>query len=84
MGFVIEGLFVGYESRQFKNVDGSIDNRHYVNVAIGSLAYRVYISDEEDPMDYAFLEVGSMIRLSCRIYVGKNGKLSVVDGKLVA
>lgn len=81
MGFSIEGYYIGYECREFKNDDGSVDIRHNINVAIGNLAYRVYMAKDFDPGDVADLKIGDVITLKCRVYVGKNGKLSVIDGE---
>jgi len=82
MGFYLEGYFIGCETREFKNDDGSIDVRHSINVATGNLAYRCYMSDKFDPEDVGDMKPGEVIMLSCRIYVGRNGKLSVIDGEL--
>lgn len=83
MGFVLEGYFIGAEKHEFKNDDGSIDVRWNVNVATGSLAYRVYMAADFDPGITSDLKPGDMIALSIRCYVGKNGKLSLVDGKMI-
>lgn len=80
MGFFITGYYIGHERKDFKNDDGSIDVRYSVNVAIGSLAYRVYMKDDFDPSDVAELKVGDVVTIQCRVYVGRNGKLFVVDG----
>lgn len=81
MGFSITGYYIGLERREFKNDDGSIDVRHSVNVAIGNLAYRVYMKENFDPADVADLRIGEVVTMNCRVYVGKNGKLSVIDGE---
>lgn len=82
MGFYIEGYYIGCETREFKNDDGSVDVRQSVNVATGSLAYRCYMSENFDPSDLADVKIGDVIMLSCRVYVGKNGKLSVIDAEI--
>lgn len=79
MGFYLEGFYLGFETREFKNDDGSIDVRHSVNVATGRLAYSCYMAENFEPSDIADMKPGEVIMLSCRVYVGKNGKLSVVD-----
>ena len=83
MGFELVGMFCGDESREFKNEDGSVDVRHFVNLATGNLAYRVYLADNEID-NFSSLNLGDLVRVSCRVYVGKNGKLSVIEGKLIA
>lgn len=83
MGFELVGIFCGAETKEFKNEDGSIDVRHSVNLATGNLAYRVYLADDEID-NFSSLNLGEIVRLSCRVYVGKNGKLSVIEGKLIA
>lgn len=83
MGFSLEGYFIGFESRTFKNDDGSVDVKYSVNVATGNLAYRVYIKDGFDINAFSDLKPGDLIALSVRCYVGKNGKLSLVDGELI-
>lgn len=83
MGFYLEGYYIGFERREFKNDDGSIDIRHSINVATGSLAYRCYMADKFDVSDLEGLTPGTLVKVRCRVYVGKNGKLSVVDAELV-
>ena len=84
MGFYLEGFYLGFETREFKNDDGSIDIRHSMNIATGRLAYRCYMSKDFDPVEVSELELkpGDKIMLSCRVYVGKNGKLSIVDAEI--
>lgn len=82
MGFYLEGFYLGCEKREFKNEDGSIDVRTSINVATGSLAYRCYMSDKFNSADIGDMKPGDVIMLSCRVYVGKNGKLSVVDAEI--
>lgn len=81
MGFSITGYYIGYERREFKNDDGSIDIRYSVNVATGNLAYRVYMNDDFDPSEIEVIKIGEVVTIQCRVYVGKNGKLSVIDGE---
>jgi len=83
MGFYLEGYYIGFETREFKNDDGSVDIRHSINVATGNLAYRCYMADNFDPEDLEGLTPGTLIKISCRVYVGKNGKLSVIDAQIV-
>lgn len=83
MGFYLEGYYIGFETREFKNDDGSTDVRHSINIATGSLAYRCYMADNFDPADIEGLNPGTLIKVSCRVYVGKNGKLSVIDAQIV-
>lgn len=83
MGFLIDGLFVGCETAEYRNDDGSIDVRHIVNVATGRNAYPVYMKDTFDMTKVASLELGSSIVVSCRVYAGKNGRITCVDGELV-
>ena len=83
MGFYIEGYYIGCETREFKNEDGSRNIRHSINVATGNLAYRCYMADNFEPSDIEGMKPGEVIRIACRIYVGRNGKLSVVDGQII-
>lgn len=83
MGFSLEGYYIGVERREFKNDDGSIDVKWNLNVAIGSLAYRVYMDKDFDPQSVADLKPGDLVVVSVRCYVGKNNKLSLVEGKLI-
>lgn len=82
MGFYITGYFIGMETREFKNDDGSIAVRHSINVATGNLAYRVYMADSFDPASCSNMKIGQEVCISCRVYCGKNAKLTVVDGQL--
>ena len=82
MGFFIKGYFIGMETKEFKNDDGSVAVRHSINVATSNLAYRVYMADSFEPDSCAGLKIGQVVCLSCRVYCGKNGKLTVVDGQL--
>lgn len=83
MGFSIEGYFIGFEAREFANDNGTKSVKRSVNVAIGSLAYRVYLSDNQDPGVFADMRPGEEVALSVRIYVSKNGKLQLVDGVVI-
>lgn len=83
MGFYLEGYYIGFETREFKNEDGSVDIRHSINVATGNHAYRCYMADNFDPSDLEGLNPGTKVMVKCRVYVGKNGKLSVVDAQIV-
>lgn len=80
---MIEGLFVGFEVQEYKNDDGSIDVRKVVNVATGRNAYPVYMQDGAPADKLAKLELGSMIRVSCRVYASKTGRITCVDGELL-
>lgn len=83
MGFTLEGYFIGAERREFKNEDGSIKVKWSLNIAIGSLAYRVYMGDDFDTASVEDLKPGDLVAVSIRCYVGKNGKLSLVGGKMI-
>lgn len=83
MGFTIEGLFVGHECNEYRNDDGSVDNRHVINVATGRNAYPVYMDDDFMAEDIDGVELGSMIKISCRVYATKQGRVMCVDGKVI-
>lgn len=83
LGFTIEGLYVGFEVQEYRNDDGSIDVRKVVNVATGRNAYPVYMNDKFDVSKVNKLELGSMIRISCRVYASKAGRITCVDGELI-
>ena len=83
MGFIIEGLFAGFEVQEFKNEDGSIDIKKIVNVATGRNAYPVYMKDEAKADVLAKLEMGTMIRVACRVYASKSGRVTCIDGELL-
>lgn len=83
MGFVIEGLYVGFEVQEYKNEDGSIDIRKTVNVATGRNSYPVYMKDGFDISKAQELELGQVIRVSCRVYASKAGRITCVDGELL-
>lgn len=83
MGFIIEGLYVGFEVQEYRNEDGSIDVRKVVNVATGRNAYPVYMKKDFDESKVSKLELGTMIRLSCRVYASKNGRIACIEGELI-
>ena len=83
MGFVIEGLFVGFETAEYKNDDGSIDIRKIVNVATGRNAYPVYMKKDFDISKVSKMELGSMIRVACRVYASRLGRITCIDGELL-
>lgn len=80
VGFIIEGLFAGLETAEYKNDDGSIDVKKIVNVATGRNAYPVYLKDEKDVSKLVKLELGTMVRVACRVYATKQGRIACVDG----
>lgn len=82
MGFYIKGYYVGCETREFKNDDGSISAKVSINLATGSLAYRVYLADDEDLDRVMKLKIGQELLVSLRVYVSKAGRLSCVDGRI--
>lgn len=83
MGFIVEGLFVGFEVQEFKNEDGSIDIKKIVNVATGRNAYPVYMKEDAKADVLAKLELGTMIRVACRVYASKSGRITCIDGELL-
>lgn len=83
MGFIVEGLFVGFEVQEFKNEDGSIDIKKIVNVATGRNAYPVYMKEDAKADVLAKLELGTMIRVACRVYASKSGRITCIDGELI-
>lgn len=83
MGFIVEGLFVGFEVQEFKNDDGSIDIKKIVNVATGRNAYPVYMKEDAKADVLAKLELGTMIRVACRVYASKSGRITCIDGELL-
>lgn len=83
MGFVIEGLYVGFEVQEYRNEDGSIDVRKIINVATGRNAYPVYMKADFDASRVGKMELGSMIRVACRVYASKTGRITCIDGELL-
>lgn len=83
LGFVIEGLYVGFEVQEFRNEDGSIDVRKIINVATGRNAYPVYMKADFDASKVSKIDLGSMIRVSCRVYASKTGRITCIDGELL-
>lgn len=80
---MIEGLYVGFEAAEYKNDDGSIDIRKIINVATGRNAYPVYMKTDFDVSRISKLELGTMIRISCRVYASKTGRITCIDGELL-
>lgn len=83
LGFVVEGLFAGFEVQEYKNDDGSIDIRKTINVATGRNAYPVYMKDDFDVERAQLLDLGMVIRVACRVYASKAGRITCVDGELL-
>lgn len=83
MGFIIEGLYVGFEVQEFRNEDGSIDVRKIVNVATGRNAYPVYMKNDFDASKVSKIELGTLVRIGCRVYASKAGRITCIDGELL-